>query len=69
MARISYVNPTELEDRDLREALQHAMFRSTPRPEIQAVRAHQPDVLRAFISTWDRITHLADEDATTCVPG
>jgi alkylhydroperoxidase family enzyme len=55
MARISYVDPTQLEDPDLRDALQQAMLRSTPRPEIQAVRAHQPEVLRAFIYTWDRL--------------
>jgi alkylhydroperoxidase family enzyme len=55
MARISYVDPDKLADADLREALQQAMQRSTPRPEIQAVRAQQPEVLRAFIYTWDRL--------------
>ena len=55
MARIDYVNPEELEDPDLRHALEHAMLHSTPRPEIQAVRARQPEVLRAFIYTWERL--------------
>jgi hypothetical protein len=55
MARISYVNPDDLEDPDLRDALHHAKLHSTPRPEIQAVRAHQPEVLRAFIYAWDRL--------------
>lgn len=55
MARISYVDKDSLTDPDLREALQQAMLRSTPRPEIQAIRAHQPEVLRAFIYTWDRL--------------
>jgi len=55
MARISYVNPDNLEDPELREALHQAMLKSTPRPEIQAVRAHQPEVLRAFIYTWERL--------------
>lgn len=55
MARISYVNPEDLAEPDLREALQRAMQRSTPRPEIQAIRAHQPEVLRAFIYAWERL--------------
>jgi len=55
MARISYVDKDSLTDPDLREALHQAMLRSTPRPEIQAIRAHQPEVLRAFIYTWDRL--------------
>lgn len=55
MARISYVNPDDLQDPELREALHQAMLKSTPRPEIQAVRAHQPEVLRAFLYTWERL--------------
>jgi hypothetical protein len=55
MARISYVDPESLEEPDLREALRQAMLRSTPRPEIQAIRAQQPEVLRAFIYAWDRL--------------
>lgn len=55
MARISYVDKDRIEDPELREALRQAMLRSTPRPEIQAIRAQQPEVLRAFIYTWDRL--------------
>jgi alkylhydroperoxidase family enzyme len=55
VARISYVDPDQLEDPELREALEQAKLRSTPRPEIQAVRAQQPEVLRAFIYTWERL--------------
>jgi hypothetical protein len=55
MARISYIDKEDLEEPDLREALERAMLRSTPRPEIQAIRAHQPEVLRAFIYTWERL--------------
>ncbi len=55
MGRISYVKPEELADPALREALRQAMLKSTPRPEIQAVRAHQPEVLRAFIYAWERL--------------
>ena len=55
MARISYLDPDELDDPELREVLHQAKLRSTPRPEIQAVRAHQPEVLRAFVYTWERL--------------
>lgn len=55
MARISYVDKDSLDDPELREALHRAMLRSTPRPEIQAIRAHQPEVLRAFIYAWERL--------------
>ncbi len=55
MARIGYVRPEDLADADLRDALREAMLRSTPRPEIQAIRAQQPEVLRAFIYTWKRL--------------
>ena len=55
MTRITYVQPEEIEDPELREALERAMLHSTPRPEIQAVRAQQPGVLRAFIYAWDRL--------------
>lgn len=55
MANIDYVNIDDLEDPELREALLFAMHNSTPRPEIQAIRARQPEVLRAFIYAWDRL--------------
>jgi alkylhydroperoxidase family enzyme len=55
MTRISYVDPDDVEEPDVREALERAMLHSTPRPEIQAVRAQQPDVLRAFVYSWDRL--------------
>ena len=55
MARIRYADPDEIEDPDLRAELERAMLHSTPRPEIQAVRARQPEVLRAFTYTWKRL--------------
>lgn len=51
MARISYVNLDEVDD-DVREFVEAARRTGTPRPEIQAVRAQQPDVLRAFVHSW-----------------
>jgi alkylhydroperoxidase family enzyme len=55
MPRIAYADPEELEDPELRAMLHEAMLRSTPRPEIQAIRARQPEVLRAFTYTWKRL--------------
>lgn len=55
MARIRYVDPEGLDDPELSEALRSAMLHSTPRPEIQAIRAQQPEVLRAFLYAWQRL--------------
>src|SRR4051794_40360097 len=45
----------QLDDPELRGYLDHAAANSTPRPEIQAIRAHVPEILRAFGATWDRV--------------
>ena len=51
MARISYVNPASLSDALLRAWLKEAVETGRPGPENQAIRAHQPDVLRSFTLT------------------
>ena len=51
MARISYVNPESLTDPELRAWMQEAIDASRPGPENQAIRAHQPDVMRSFTLT------------------
>jgi len=51
MARISYVAPDQIEDSELREWLEEAIEKGRPGPENQSVRAHQPDVMRAFTMT------------------
>ena len=51
MARIQYVDLDSV-DEDVREFIEAARRTGTPRPEIQAVRAQQPDVLRAFVHSW-----------------
>ncbi|HEY6030166.1 MAG TPA: hypothetical protein VIU44_06365 [Gaiellaceae bacterium] len=51
MARIQYVDLDSV-DEDVREFIETARRTGTPRPEIQAVRAQQPDVLRAFVHSW-----------------
>lgn len=55
MPHIEYVKLEEIDEPDVREALEFAVQHSTPRPEIQAIRARQPEVLRAFVYAWDRL--------------
>ena len=51
MARISYVAPDEIDDPELRGWLEAAIEMGRPGPENQSIRAHQPNVMRAFTST------------------
>jgi hypothetical protein len=57
MARISYVDPGDLGDPELEGYLEQARLRGAPRPEIQAIRAHQPDVLRTWTQAWEALFH------------
>ena len=51
MARLSYVNPDTIADPQIREWLAEAVAAGRPGPENQAIRAHQPDVMRSFTLT------------------
>ena len=51
MARISYIDPDKIEDPQIREWLDEAVRAGRPGPENQAIRAHQPDVMRSFTLT------------------
>ena len=51
MARISYVDPNAIGDPQIREWLDEAVAAGRPGPENQAIRAHQPDVMRSFTLT------------------
>lgn len=57
MARISYVDIDQVRDPEVREYLEYAACHSTPRPEIQAIRAHVPAVIRSFTQTWNTVFH------------
>ncbi len=48
MARISYVAPEDLTDPEARQWLERSMKKGRPGPERQAIRAHQPAVMRSF---------------------
>jgi len=51
MANISYVAPDEIADPEARKWLEESIERGRPGPENQSIRAHQPDVMRAFTMT------------------
>ena len=53
MPRISYVDPGAVKDPEIRGYLEYARQHGTPRPESQAIRAHCPNVIRAFSQAWD----------------
>ncbi len=50
--RISYVDPSTLEDPRMLEELQRCAREGTPRPESSAVRAHVPAVFWSFANAW-----------------
>ena len=51
MARISYIDPGTISDPQIRGWLDEAVRAGRPGPENQAIRAHQPDVMRSFTLT------------------
>ena len=51
MARISYVDPDTIVDPQIRGWLDEAVRAGRPGPENQAIRAHQPEVMRSFTLT------------------
>ncbi len=53
MPRIPYVDFASVADPEIRGYLDRARREGTPRPESQAVRAHNPNVIRAFSQAWD----------------
>jgi hypothetical protein len=55
MARISYLTPDEISDPQAQQWLKDAIQAGRPGPENQAIRAHQPDVMRSFTSTFDML--------------
>ncbi|MGH9067917.1 MAG: hypothetical protein ACRD0J_10575 [Acidimicrobiales bacterium] len=53
MPNISYVDPSTVTDPEVAGYLELARTEGTPRPESQAVRAHNLNVIRAFSEAWD----------------
>jgi hypothetical protein len=53
MARISYLSPEKISDPQPANGWKIPLGR--PGPENQAIRAHQPDVMRSFTMTFDML--------------
>ena len=53
MPRIPYADPASITDVEIRGYLERARREGAPRPESQAIRAHNPNVIRAFSQAWD----------------
>jgi len=53
MPRIPYVDPEAISDPEIRSYLERARREGTPRPESQAIRANNPNVIRAFSQAWE----------------
>ena len=52
--RITYFAVEDLVDPELRGALRQAARHGRPSPESQAIRAHAPEILRAYSRAWER---------------
>ncbi len=48
MANITYLGPNEISDPQCRKWLEQAMESGVPGPENQAIRAHNPAIMRSF---------------------
>jgi len=64
MPRIPYVDPQAVSDPEIRGYLERARREGTPRPESQAIRAHNPNVIRAFSQAWELTFHQGVLDHT-----
>ena len=53
MPHLPYVDPEKVADPEIRGYLERARKEGTPRPESQAIRANNPNVIRAFSQAWD----------------
>ena len=51
--RISYVQPSTITDEKMLAEFDRCAREGTPRPESQAIRAHNPSVIRAFSQAWE----------------
>ena len=53
MPHIPYVDSENIIDAEIRGYLDMARREGTPRPESQAIRANNPNVIRAFSQAWE----------------
>lgn len=55
--RISYVDPSSIDDPAMLAELERCRTVGTPRPESQAIRAHVPAAFWSFANTWRDVFH------------
>ena len=55
--RISYVDPSTIDDPDMLAEFERCREQGTPRPESQAIRAHVPAAFWSFANTWREVFH------------
>ncbi|HEY2988252.1 MAG TPA: hypothetical protein VGL11_11045 [Candidatus Binatia bacterium] len=53
MPHIPYADFSSITDPEIQGYLERARREGTPRPESQAIRAHNPAVIRAFSQAWE----------------
>ena len=53
MPHVPYVDLANVADPEIRGYLERARQEGTPRPESQAIRANNPNVIRAFSQAWE----------------
>ena len=53
--RISYVDPAAVNDAHMLAEFDRCRREGTPRPESQAIRAHEPAAFWSFANTWDAV--------------
>ncbi len=52
MPRISYVRPDEIDDPEVLALFEEAARIGTPPPEIYGIRAHNPEIMKAWAKLW-----------------
>lgn len=53
MPRIPYADLSSITDPEILGYLERARREGAPRPESQAIRAHNPNIIRAFSQAWE----------------
>ena len=53
MPHIPYADPASITDREILDYLELARKEGTPRPESQAIRVNNPNIIRALSQAWE----------------
>ena len=55
--RISFIDPSDVDDPAMTAEFERCAKFGTPRPESQAIRAHRPPIMMAFATAWKDSFH------------